>query len=541
MDITSYNILLKACCSAKRFDLAQDMYMEIKRMASKGALKMDVITYTTMIKAFTEAKLWQMAFNVKDDMLLAAVSPNVVTWSALIGACANAGLLDRAIQMFNEMLMAGCEPNTRCCNSLLYACVKSCQYDRAFRFYYAWKETGFKILHIGEEKDRGSAYDSLNGKCQTEHDSSQSLTTIYGLQHSRVNKVVPFKPTVATFNILMKACGTDYHRAKAVMAEIKAAGLSPNHISWCVLIDIYGTSQNMKGAMKAFRGMRDIGIKLDVVAYTTAIKACVENKNLKMAFRLFEEMKRDRVQPNWVTYNTLLRARRRYGSLHEVQQCLAIYQDMQKAGYSSNDYYLKELLEEWCEEVICSSNRDKAITSINKTHKMFYSKKPHSLLLEKVARNLQKDVGDNQAIDIRGLTKVEARIVVLSVLWRIRESYSLGKMVEEDMIIISGVGKEVEGESDLELEVQLAIIKVLQDELGLDVMIGYGTTTSSPDDAGDTASFQKNESPNTASRQKIKPPNNYKHIARRPEDLGVLKVSKKSLRQWLQKREGIRN
>lgn len=36
-----------------------------------------------------------------------------------------------------------------------------------------------------------------------------------------------------------------------------------------------------------------------------------------------------------VTYNTLLKARSKYGSLHEVQQCLAIYQDMRKAGYVS--------------------------------------------------------------------------------------------------------------------------------------------------------------------------------------------------------------
>lgn len=33
-----------------------------------------------------------------------------------------------------------------------------------------------------------------------------------------------------------------------------------------------------------------------------------------------------------VTYKTLLRARSRYGSLQEVQQCLEIYQDMRKAG-----------------------------------------------------------------------------------------------------------------------------------------------------------------------------------------------------------------
>jgi pentatricopeptide repeat protein len=34
-----------------------------------------------------------------------------------------------------------------------------------------------------------------------------------------------------------------------------------------------------------------------------------------------------------VTYKTLLTARCKYGSLQEVQQCLAIYQEMRKAGY----------------------------------------------------------------------------------------------------------------------------------------------------------------------------------------------------------------
>jgi len=203
MDMTSYNILLKACCKAKRVDLAQDIYKEIKHMASTRVLKLDVITYSTMIKvmlkcwravtyymhhpvttslsisllslAFSckvlriylilvflfpllkfqvlaDAKMWQMALNIKEDMLLADVSPNIVTWSSLISAFANAGLVDRAIQMFDEMLMAGCEPNAQCCNILLDACVKSCQYDRAFRFFYSWKESGFKIFRTTKGK-----------------------------------------------------------------------------------------------------------------------------------------------------------------------------------------------------------------------------------------------------------------------------------------------------------------------------------------------------------------------------------------------------
>jgi pentatricopeptide repeat protein len=49
-DMTSYNILLKACCVAGRVDLAQDMYKELKHLESVGQLKLDVFTYSTIIK-----------------------------------------------------------------------------------------------------------------------------------------------------------------------------------------------------------------------------------------------------------------------------------------------------------------------------------------------------------------------------------------------------------------------------------------------------------------------------------------------------------
>ncbi|XP_008792463.2 pentatricopeptide repeat-containing protein At5g02830, chloroplastic isoform X1 [Phoenix dactylifera] len=521
-DLTSYNILLKACCIAKRVNLAQIFFEEIKHMASRGVLKLDVFTYSTMIKVFADAKMWQMALNIKEDMLLSDVRPNIVTWSSLLNACANAGLADHAMQVFEEMLMAGCEPNTQCCNILLCAWVESCQYDRAFRLFYTWKETGLNILHAAKGGRYGGAGGCSNVNHPAENDSceAQPLTVI---------TVVPFRPTVATFNILMKACGTDYHRAKALMDEMRTMGLSPNHISWSVLIDIYGAARNVRGAIQAFKTMRDVGIKLDVVAYTTAIKACVDNKNLKIAFSLFEEMKRYQLKPNWVTYNTLLRARSRYGSLHEVQQCLAIYQDMRKAGYSSNDYYLKELIEEWCEGVLGNNNQSGGPLNINYSHDKGDRSKPYSLLLEKVAIHLQKDVGDNQAIDIRGLTKVEARIVVLSVLRMIKELYWLGKIIQDDMIIISGVGKYGTGPASREFEVQQAVLSVLQDELGFDVETGLGAVrmnhSPGPPDASNSRVFQT-----------IKEPKYHKYLARRPQDLGVLRVPKRALHSWVQKK-----
>uniref|UniRef100_A0A1D1Z7S7 Pentatricopeptide repeat-containing protein At5g02830, chloroplastic n=2 Tax=Anthurium amnicola TaxID=1678845 RepID=A0A1D1Z7S7_9ARAE len=526
LDVASFNILLKSCCLAKRVDLAQDIYQEIKHMASRKTLELDVITYSTMIKAFADAKMWQMALKIKEDMLLAAVRPNIITWSSLISACANAGLVDQAVQIFEEMLLVGCEPNSQCCNILLHACVESCQYDRAFRFFLSWKENGFRIYSTVENSDSVNTQGSLWSATDNEP-TRISLTHDYAVWYA---KIVPFRPTTATYNILMKACGTDYHHARNLMNDMQVIGLSPNHISWSVLINICGSSCNMSGALQAFKTMRDVGIKPDVIAYTTAIKACVENKNLKIAYSLLEEMKRYKLRPNLVTYNTLLRARTRYGSLHEVRQCLAIYQDMRRAGYSANDYFLKELLEEWCEGVLCSSTDSRGLLGFNDYFRGTDKAKSQSLI-EKIAILLHKDTSENQVVDLRGLSKVEARIVVLSVLRMIKESYRLGHAINDDMIVITGIGKETSGEANHEREVQCAMIKVLKGELCLDVLVGQGGIPVT------------NVADVDLPRTKVRPSLTLQKTellesmacVRRPQDAGMLRVTRTSLYRWLQK------
>lgn len=297
-DMATYNILLKACCLAGRVDLAKEIYQEVQDLESTRALKLDVFTYSTIIKVFADAKLWQMALQIKDDMLRAGVTPNTVTWSSLISACAKAGLVDQAIQLFEEMLLAGCKPNSQCCNVLLHACVEACQFDRAFRLFQAWKDRKLAKTSIG---DHGSRKQSLLSKVRQKENSSHTPENACKTHHTSFVKRYPFSPTTTTYNILMKACGTDYHRAKALMEEMKAAGLTPNHISWSILIDLCGGSGNVEGALQLLKMMRAAKIQPDVIAYTTAIKVCVDGRQLKLAFSLYEEMKRYQVEPNLVS------------------------------------------------------------------------------------------------------------------------------------------------------------------------------------------------------------------------------------------------
>ncbi|XP_058098276.1 pentatricopeptide repeat-containing protein At5g02830, chloroplastic isoform X5 [Magnolia sinica] len=546
---------------------APNMYV-CRSMIDICGLCGDSLRSRCIFEVFADAKMWQMALKIKEEMLYAGVNPNIVTWSSLVSAFANAGLVEKAVQVFEEMLHAGCEPNSQCCNILLSACVESCQYDRAFRFFRSWMTSGFQKAHTKVRNRNAFSHIGMG----VEHASKNGVTQMscnVDQHHSCFTNVVGFKPTIATYNILMKACGTDYYHAKALMDEMRTVGLYPNHISWSILIDICGGSHNMRGAMQAFKAMRDAGISPDVVAYTTAIKdqvsgkivtkgpkvgrlfplhfsipscislacttvnnkgeACVQNKNLKIAFSLFEEMKRYQLKPNLVTYNTLLRARSRYGSLYEVQQCLAIYQDMRRAGYSSNDYFLKELLEEWCEGVIKDSG--KGLLGLGKSSNKTNAYRSQSLLLEKVAVLLQKDIAKGLLIDLQGLTKVEARIVILAVLRMIKESYIKGLPIKDDMIIITGVEIEVLGSANNEPQIRAAVIKVLRNELGLDVLAGSGNELVRNDPTSP---------PNSSLVHGILRKHGYssdlKFSTRRPPDLGRLMVPRKSLRNWLQKR-----
>lgn len=188
-----------------------------------------------------------MALQIKDDMLRAGVTPNTVTWSSLISACAKAGLVEQAIQLFEEMLLAGCEPNSQCCNILLHACVEACQYDRAFRLFQAWKDR--KVTKTSS-RDHGSRKQNLSSMVRQKENSSHTTENAPKTRHMSFVGRYPFSPTTSTYNILMKACGTDYHRAKALMEEMKAVGLTPNHISWSILIDLCGGSGNVKGALQ---------------------------------------------------------------------------------------------------------------------------------------------------------------------------------------------------------------------------------------------------------------------------------------------------
>jgi hypothetical protein len=82
--------------------------------------------------------------------------------------------------------------------------------------------------------------------------------------------------------------------------------------------------------------------------------------------------------------------------------------------YQANDYYLKELIVEWCEGVLSSGNGNRDFYDLDLNHN---SKESFNLLLEKVATFLQEDVGQNEIVDARGLSKVIDKLFIHDIVF----------------------------------------------------------------------------------------------------------------------------
>lgn len=563
-DVATFNVLLKSCARTGRARTASKLYRDMKKWAAARNIILDVISYSSVIQVFAEAKDWQAALAVKDDMVAANVTPNVVTWTSLMRACSKAGLVEQAFQLFEEMLEAGVEPNTVTYNTLIDACAEAGQEERAFALLDEMKKRGkarkegverrekrkgrkrdCQVEGLGYGRSCSSADTSNDSRMFIEGDAAVLATTLTerneddlskwkdrtssasngssfhpefpgrfsvvdqeaellkGVERMRsrgqqegvsqkrgsASRRVEFSgrrksehgehcaPNEVTYNTLMKACGGSPKRAVALMKEMRQFGLRPNEKSWAAVLDAHGTCGDLSGALEVFKDMQNNRVSADVVAYTALIKACIRAGDEDMAYSVLKDMKAAGVRPNLVTYTTLLRQQPGGGALRNVQRALALYQDMRAAGYAANDHLLKGLLKDWAEGALDENSPrqkqeeekqlERPVASLDsigegsRGNALDFTER----LMEKVARHDRKGPEqDLLTVDLRGLSKVESRTAVLSVLRIIKERHKCGQEVFENLLISTGSDEVRSG-------VKEEVLHLLRDVLCLPVVM----------------------------------------------------------------------
>lgn len=119
------------------------------------------------------------------------------------------------------------------------------------------------------------------------------------------------KPPQSVFNSVVNACemcGEEALTVAVLESMKKTLGTSGDLITLNIALKRLAKAGNFLACEGIMIGMLESGVEPNVVSYTTAIAACAQAKNSKMATEWLKRMISRGIKPNYHTYNTVLAA-----------------------------------------------------------------------------------------------------------------------------------------------------------------------------------------------------------------------------------------
>ena len=222
-----------------------------------GMPERDVVVWSAMIAGYSRRGMVERAKEMFSEMKSEGVEPNLVSWNGMVAGFSNAGWHVEAVELFRMMLCEGFWPDGSTVSCVLPALGQLEDVVAGVQVH------GYVIKQgLGLDRFVVSALLDMYGKCGC---APEMLRVFDEVDQREVGSLNAF-----------------------------LTGLSRNG-----LVDT---------ALEVFRKLKDEGVELNVVTWTSMISSCAQNGKDMEALELFREMQADGVEPNAVTIPSLIPA-----------------------------------------------------------------------------------------------------------------------------------------------------------------------------------------------------------------------------------------
>lgn len=394
----------------------------------------EVSTFNVLLKACMRQGDTRRAKLVLSWMSEARINPDSVTYSSLIKTFSYDNNFDGVLYVIDLMNINGFKPTGAVLSNLLVACGTLCQHDTALML---WRD----IKRDWEEDTPMSLYEAMMVSC---NESSHGEYSLDLLEEMKANGI---EPSVKSYNLALSGCRAqpgrrarplDLINAISIFSEMRSKGLEVNVFTYGQLFEICAEASQGPIASWLQRCMEVDGIKANVIANTSLMKAMIRSNMVDEAMGIFRKMVWGpaRLKPTGATFRTLGKELREMGHLKEA---LKIYTSMRKAKFAPNNIEFQKLIAAAAEAAFSQGD-------INLQHDVAELCRVTSL----------------SEIDLHGTSRYEARAAVLCVLGMIGSEYRSTKRDPSPLTIIVGRGGHSNSSAPI---LPSIVIKMLRDEL----------------------------------------------------------------------------
>ncbi|KAH0986186.1 hypothetical protein GBA52_013363 [Prunus armeniaca] len=267
-DIVLCTIIIRGLSDAGR---VKDALNFLKEMNERGLVP-DAYCYNAVIKGFCDLGLLDEARSLHLDISKLDCFPNACTYTILIcGMCKN-GLVGEAQQIFNEMEKLGCVPSVVTFNALIDGLCKASKLEEAHLLFYK--------MEIGRNP---SLFLRLSQGSNRITDSASLQMKVEQLCES---------------GLILKA-----YKLLTLLAD---SGVTPDIITYNILINGFCKAGNINGAFKLFKDMQLKGLSPDSITYGTLIDGLQRVDREEDAFVVFDQMVKHGCMPSSAVYKSLM-------------------------------------------------------------------------------------------------------------------------------------------------------------------------------------------------------------------------------------------
>ncbi|KAJ7560407.1 hypothetical protein O6H91_04G128300 [Diphasiastrum complanatum] len=333
----TYVVLLKACASISALEEGKQLHMDI----IKSGFESDVIVGSTLVDMYAKCKLLKHAHQVFINMH----QRDLVSWTAMIAGYAQQGLGKEALALYEQMKQEGLQPDDVTYVVLLKACASIAALEQGKQLHSAIIKSGFESNAMV-----GNILVDMYAKCGCIEDARQVFNNMrernvvswnamiagyaqQGLGNEALVLYVQMKqeglqPDDVTYVVLLKACAciASLEAGKQIHLDIIRSGFELDFIVGSTLVDMYAKCGCIDHARQVFNNMHE----RDVVSWNSMLAGYAQHWLGKEALSLYEQMKQEAVQPNNVTYATLLKV---CASIAALEKGKRLHFDIIKSGF----------------------------------------------------------------------------------------------------------------------------------------------------------------------------------------------------------------
>jgi pentatricopeptide repeat protein len=309
------NSMLDACIECHSMGKAIEYFAQARE--NKVA---DVISYNTMMKGYIANGQEDKAKLLLEELSLRGLSATRASFHGLLNARVNAKDFNGAWRLVSDMQCAGISPNAVTCSILLKGRMTSpSDLSRVLALIDEMDQPMDEVLFLSllEACIRTGRLDMLAK--QTDKFMRQDASS--GL-------------TAPTYGSMIKAYGQarDLKRIWDVWGQMLAHKVQPTQVTLgCMVEALVGNGRAMEAWQLVQSTSKDEALKhlVNTVIYSSILKGFTNAKDTDKVMSVYEEMRACSIQPNTITFNTILNAFALGGAMNRVP---ALLDDMKKAS-----------------------------------------------------------------------------------------------------------------------------------------------------------------------------------------------------------------